>query len=75
MAKQQLAEEPHRVNKGKTYYNIIVEVGQYATTAHPICHWSPWTTDNIATMMVKDTIGIITMIGGHNTTTGQRQIT
>ena len=52
-----------------------VETGCHATTVHPMCHWSPWTPDSIGTMTVKDTIGIVTMIGCPSTTIGQKQTT
>ena len=39
-------------------------VGQDILTAHPICCWSPWTTDNISITTVRDNIGIISMTGG-----------
>ena len=74
VAEQWSEEEPCRINEGMTYYNTIGR-------SRPTCHCStpnmslvPLHYSNIGTMRVMDTIGIITMIGGPNTTTDQKQI-
>ena len=74
VAEEWSAEEPHRTNEGTMYYNTI---GRSISTCHcstPNMSLVLWTTDNIGTMRVRDTIGIITMTGGTNTTTDQKQI-
>ena len=65
-----MTQEPPMVQEGATYYNPIDRNRSSCHCSAPHMSPVPLTTDSIGTMTVSDTIGIVTMIGGPNTTTG-----
>ena len=75
VAEQWSVKEPHRIQDNATYYNTV---GRNRLSHHyctPNISPVPWKTDKIGTSIVRDIMGIITIIGDPNTTTGQRKTT